>query len=63
MALIPCPTCEKVFEQEHSNAMPFCSKRCQQLDLGRWFNEDHSVPHLPSQEEFDEMLEGEMLED
>ena len=23
---------------------PFCSSRCKQLDLGRWFNEEYRVP-------------------
>jgi endogenous inhibitor of DNA gyrase (YacG/DUF329 family) len=24
--------------------MPFCSLRCRQIDLGRWLNEDISIP-------------------
>jgi endogenous inhibitor of DNA gyrase (YacG/DUF329 family) len=24
--------------------MPFCSRRCQQIDLGRWFNEEIGLP-------------------
>jgi endogenous inhibitor of DNA gyrase (YacG/DUF329 family) len=24
--------------------MPFCSQRCQQIDLGRWFNEEIGLP-------------------
>jgi hypothetical protein len=31
--------------------MPFCSDRCRQIDLGRWFNEEYSMPHLPSEDE------------
>ena len=36
-----CPICRK------SNAAkyrPFCSKRCADLDLGRWLNETYRVP-------------------
>ncbi len=29
---------------------PFCSRRCADLDLGHWFQEDYRVP---SDEEFD----------
>ncbi len=25
--------------------MPFCSSRCQQIDLGRWFNESYGFPY------------------
>lgn len=25
--------------------MPFCSKRCQLIDLGRWMNEEIGLPH------------------
>jgi len=24
--------------------MPFCSERCRQIDLGKWLNEEYSVP-------------------
>tara|TARA_Y100001934_G_scaffold282635_1_gene397379 strand:- start:1503 stop:1619 length:117 start_codon:yes stop_codon:yes gene_type:complete len=24
--------------------MPFCSDRCKKIDLGRWFEEDYSLP-------------------
>lgn len=24
--------------------MPFCSRRCQMIDLGRWLNEEISLP-------------------
>ncbi len=52
-----CPTCESKYNEEQSTALPFCSLRCQQIDLGRWFNEEHSVPHVPSEEELERMLE------
>ena len=25
--------------------MPFCGSRCRQIDLGRWLNEQNSVPY------------------
>lgn len=41
---ITCPTCGEPFDPEQSRAMPFCSPRCKQIDLGRWLNEDISIP-------------------
>lgn len=44
MATLTCPTCEIRFDTDTSTAMPFCSPRCKQIDLGRWMNEEHSMP-------------------
>jgi endogenous inhibitor of DNA gyrase (YacG/DUF329 family) len=44
MASIRCPICEKHFDPAQSAAMPFCSERCRQIDLGRWLREAYSVP-------------------
>ncbi len=52
-----CPTCESKYDAALSSALPFCSERCQQIDLGRWFNEENSVPHVPTEEELDRMIE------
>ena len=27
--------------------MPFCSTRCKQIDLGRWFDEEFGLPVEP----------------
>ncbi|MBX9791581.1 MAG: DNA gyrase inhibitor YacG [Pirellulales bacterium] len=35
-------------------APPFCSARCQQIDLGRWLGEKHSVPHVASSNDGEE---------
>jgi endogenous inhibitor of DNA gyrase (YacG/DUF329 family) len=42
--MIRCPICEKQFDPAVSPAMPFCSDRCRQIDLGRWLREVYSVP-------------------
>jgi uncharacterized protein len=44
MAVITCPTCGQRFDSDKTEAMPFCSKRCQLADLHRWLNETNSLP-------------------
>jgi len=39
-----CPVCDNEFSPETTEAMPFCSKRCKSIDLGRWLDEGYSVP-------------------
>ena len=39
-----CPTCGTRFSPLDSPVLPFCSRRCQQIDLGRWFNEEIGLP-------------------
>ena len=56
MANIRCPICEKLFDSDKSDAMPFCSARCRLIDLGRWIEEDHGLPMPPRP--LDEMAEG-----
>jgi uncharacterized protein len=45
--MLRCPICERPFEPATSPAMPFCSDRCRQIDLGRWLREVYSVPVEP----------------
>ena len=33
-----CPICDRPAEVQYR---PFCSRRCADLDLGRWFKEDY----------------------
>ena len=40
-----CPTCRKRFESPQSTALPFCSDRCRQIDLGRWLSEEQRLPN------------------
>ncbi len=42
---VPCPICRKpVVWSEQSPYRPFCSKRCQLIDLGEWASEEKSIP-------------------
>ena len=44
MALtVQCPTCKKPVELG-TEFFPFCSERCQWIDLGRWANEEYRIP-------------------
>jgi len=39
-----CPTCGKSIEWKDNPFRPFCSGRCQLIDLGHWVDGDYSVP-------------------
>ena len=43
-----CPECKKPVDEKFK---PFCSKRCSDLDLGRWSNESYSIKGRPLGEE------------
>ena len=36
-----CPICRKPTVTEYR---PFCSRRCADVDLARWFREDYTIP-------------------
>lgn len=36
-----CPICQKDTEPKYR---PFCSKRCADIDLGRWLNGSYAIP-------------------
>ena len=41
---VSCPTCKKeVLWQAQSQHRPFCSKRCQLIDVGDWADEIHKI--------------------
>ena len=39
-----CPICKKPVEWEGNEFRPFCSERCQTIDLGAWASEEYAVP-------------------
>ncbi len=46
---VPCPTCKKtVVWSKESPFRPFCSKRCQLIDLGEWSEEQKAIPGKPA---------------
>jgi endogenous inhibitor of DNA gyrase (YacG/DUF329 family) len=45
MTKVSCPNCSKEVEwSPNSLFRPFCSKKCQLIDLGEWANEEKSIP-------------------
>lgn len=45
---VNCPTCQKTTQWSSENKhRPFCSKKCQLIDLGEWANESHTIPVKP----------------
>lgn len=47
-----CPICEKSTDPKYR---PFCSKRCADIDLGRWLNDDYVLPGT-AEDEPDDIL-------
>lgn len=39
-----CPVCGKPLETRFK---PFCSRRCADIDLGRWFKGEYAIPGAP----------------
>ncbi len=51
-----CPICKKLYKD--TAHAPFCSKRCADVDLGRWFNGSYAV----ASEDLDELETEELSE-
>ncbi len=50
-----CPICQKPTDKAHS---PFCSKRCTEIDLHRWFQGNYAIPAV----ELDDVEESDLEE-
>ena len=44
----PCPICGKPRSDKFA---PFCSRRCADIDLGRWLKGAYVIPGQPAEEE------------
>ena len=42
-----CAVCGKPAEKQFA---PFCSKRCADIDLGRWLKGSYSIPGTPAED-------------
>jgi len=41
---LACPTCRRIAHRAGNKVFPFCSERCQLVDLGRWLGEEYRIP-------------------
>lgn len=54
LTTVKCPQCgATVTWSEMSTFRPFCSKRCQLIDLGEWAEEEKRIPSSPDVSETD----------
>jgi uncharacterized protein len=44
----PCPICAKPMDEQYR---PFCSRRCADVDLQRWFAESYALSGPPAEPE------------
>jgi endogenous inhibitor of DNA gyrase (YacG/DUF329 family) len=51
-----CPICKKPTVYEYR---PFCSKRCADIDLARWFRGDYKIPGEETEKEEKDKTEEE----
>ena len=49
-----CPICEKDSDAKYR---PFCSKRCADLDLGKWLSGSYAIPSA-AQDQDEELAEA-----
>ncbi|ASO11848.1 TPA: DNA gyrase inhibitor YacG [Salmonella enterica subsp. enterica serovar Ball] len=58
VTVVSCPTCGKpVVWGETSPFRPFCSKRCQLIDLGEWAAEEKRIASSGDQSDSDDWSE------
>ncbi|MEI6713976.1 MAG: DNA gyrase inhibitor YacG [Verrucomicrobiota bacterium] len=57
---VHCPTCKTPTDYFEKPVGPFCSNRCQMVDLGKWLNEEYRVsePLSPTDIELLEEIEN-----
>jgi endogenous inhibitor of DNA gyrase (YacG/DUF329 family) len=55
-----CPICHKASVKEST---PFCSQRCKDIDLGKWFSESYAVPCVELDDADIEALEDLLADD
>ena len=50
-----CPICGKAASV--ATLKPFCSKRCADLDLGRWLTDAYAIPAADDEDDDEEALD------
>ena len=57
---VNCPTCQTSVKWSEASAnRPFCSKKCQLIDLGEWADEEKSIPCGASKDHQADMIPSE----
>jgi len=51
---VKCPTCHRETKWENNPHRPFCSDRCQLIDLGAWTEERYRIPDSETQTSLDD---------
>ncbi len=60
---VNCPTCKtQVIWDSRSLYRPFCSKRCQLIDLGAWSEEEYRIPENQPTESWSDSSSSEQFE-
>jgi uncharacterized protein len=56
-----CPICRRALAEDPASVRfrPFCSKRCADVDLGRWLGGTYAIPAVESEDETAEEGTGE----
>ena len=49
---VMCPTCRKETAWENNPHRPFCSERCQLIDLGAWTEGRYRIPGEKIEDDF-----------
>ncbi|KQI67330.1 DNA gyrase inhibitor [Loktanella sp. 3ANDIMAR09] len=50
-----CPICDR---ETDPKLRPFCSKRCADIDLARWFSGSYAIPAAPEEQGDDDVWDG-----
>lgn len=54
--LVKCPTCRAEVAWQPENAYrPFCSEKCQLIDLGEWASDNRAIPCQPDLDDLDDL--------
>lgn len=50
-----CSYCSQDFEVANKQYLPFCSRRCKEIDLSNWLTESYGLPFEGDSEEEDRL--------
>lgn len=60
---VTCPICSKLVPwNDQSTYRPFCSKKCQLIDLGEWASEERKIAAKPAEDDTPKDIDVEEIE-